>query len=210
MFLGVLFVIIKFSQDNNLLKLNHTFPLNYELSDHIEEKTLSLKVDNLQETNNKKYENEEFLQDIVNYIKNELNTIIDEHWNYTIDYYNEENKEGMVQFIYMIDEIRTSKNITFGFSNNILEIVFYKYLDETIDEDALLKRLDLFKIKYHQEKVKLKKNEKFISDSTNYIYFYKADKLIYTYAVYYYESDGLVNNKNATTYEIDINGNIVE
>lgn len=171
----------------------------------INEKKTNIEISNLPETKVKVYEKEEFLNFVVDYIKKEFNTIIDDNWTYYIHYYNDEKSVGSISFNYNIGEIETNKSLTFNIENDSLNIVYYKMLDKVVDEDSLLKRLENFKNTYTQEKIKLKKNQEFISEEKNYSYYYNVDKFVYTYVVFF--SDGLederITSSSVTSYLID-------
>ena len=212
---GILLFSLTGCNDTNekkILKLNHTVNLmELEPSELLEEKQENLNIGSLPEIERKMYENESYLDFIIEYIKNNFNIDIDDNWEFVIHYYNDEKTDGMIQFTYMIgDEIRTNKNITFGYENKYINYVFYKCLDENVDETDLIERVKKFKNNYTQEKIKLKKDEKFESETTNYSYFYNVDKLVYSYAVFFFYDGGIINNDNGTSYFIDKDGNAVE
>lgn len=200
------------SNGKNVLKLNHMVDtLELEPTELLMEKEDNIKIENLPEIERKMYENESYLDLIVNYIKNNFNVDIDSRWEFVIHYYNDEKTDGMIQFTYMIDnEIRTNKNITFGYENGYINVIYYKCLDNDVNEDDLIRRVNIFKNNYIQEKIKLKKDEKFLSETTNYSYYYNVDKLVYSYAVFFSYGDGIINNDNGTAYFIDKGGNAIE
>ena len=200
------------TKSDNVLKLNHNVDLvELEPSKIIQEKQENLAVGNLPEVERKMYEKESYLDPIINYIKNTFNVDIDSRWEYVIHYYNEEKTDGMIQFTYMIgSEIRSNKNITFGYENGYIKDIYYKLLDKEIDEQDLIERVRKFKDKYTQEKLVLKKGETFYSEDTNYSYYYNVDKLVYSYAVFFKYDGGIINNDNGTSYFIDNNGDAIE
>lgn len=198
--------------EKKVLKLNHMVDtLELEPTELVMEKEDNIKIENLPEVERKMYENESYLDLIVNYIKNNFNVDIDNRWEFVIHYYNDEKTDGMIQFTYMINnEIRTNKNITFGYENGYINYIFYKCLDSVVNEEDLVKRVNIFKNNYIQEKIKLKKDEEFLSETTNFSYYYNVEKLVYSYAVFFSYDDGIINNNNGTTYFIDKDGNVVE
>lgn len=89
-------------------------------------------------------------------------------------------------------------------NNNNNNSVVYKYLDGKVNEDELLNRLKVFKDTYMQEQYKLKDDEKFLEERTNYTYYYNVDKLVYSYAVFFtYGELDLINNDNGSEYFIN-------
>lgn len=198
--------------EKKVLKLNHLVDtLELEPTELVMEKEDNIKIENLPEVERKMYENESYLDLIVNYIKNNFNVDIDDRWEFVIHYYNDEKTDGMIQFTYMINnEIRTNKNITFGYENGYINYIFYKCLDSVVNEEDLVKRVNIFKNNYIQEKIKLKKDEEFLSETTNFSYYYNVEKLVYSYAVFFSYDDGIINNDNGTAYFIDKDGNVVE
>ena len=57
---------------------------------------------------------------------------------------------------------------------------------------------------YTQEQYKLKDDEKFLEERTNYTYYYNVDKLVYSYAVFFtYGELDLINNDNGSEYFIN-------
>ena len=198
--------------EKKVLKLNHLVDtLELEPTELVMEKEDNIKIENLPEVERKMYENESYLDLIVNYIKNNFNVDIDNRWEFVIHYYNDEKTDGMIQFTYMINnEIRTNKNITFGYENGYINYIFYKCLDSVVNEKDLVKRVNIFKKNYIQEKIKLKKDEEFLSETTNFSYYYNVEKLVYSYAVFFSYDDGIINNDNGTAYFIDKDGNVVE
>lgn len=210
----ILFSLTGCNSLNNkqVLKLNHIVNLSeLEPSELLYEKQDNIKIENLPEVERKMYDNELYLDFITDYIKNNLNVDIDNRWEFVIHYYNDEKTDGMIQFTYMIDnEIRTNKNITFGYENGYINYIYYKCLDMKIDEENLIQRVKKFKNNHIQEKIKLKKDEKFESETTTYSYYYNVDKLVYSYAVFFSYDGGIINNDNATAYFIDKDGRAIK
>jgi len=76
------------SSEKQVLKLNHKVNLlELEPSELIEEKQDNIKIGNLPAVERKMYENESYLDFIINYIKNNLNVDIDNRWEFVI-YHN--------------------------------------------------------------------------------------------------------------------------
>lgn len=195
----ILFVLLYNIKLDRTLKLNHMVDIySYEDDSIINEKDLNIEV------------SENIKDVLIKYIEDNFNIDIDDKWYYSLTYHDEGETEGTIQFIYMIGEVRTNKSFTFGFNDNIINILFYKCLEYETDEENLLNRVKYFKDNYKQEKIKLKSGEKYLRENTDYIYFYNNDKLVYAYVVFFEEKDGMINNDNATSYLIDKNGKIVK
>lgn len=162
----------------------------------------------LDESEVQKYGNQPELQVFAEWIKNQLGTELNGSWEYFVHYYTQDMSSGMIQFQYCIGEIRTEKNILFSLENGRADMVYYNFPDSDVDEEDLLRRVDLFKEKYTQEKYQLKDGEKLVSEDTNYSYYYGADALVYSYAVFFsYGEYEVINNDYGSEYIIDSDGN---
>lgn len=198
-------------KNDKTLRLNHEVDLlGLQPNDIVKEKKENLKISGLPEVLEKNYEEETYLDLIVDYIKKNFDININNKWKYSINYYDDEKTSGMIQFIYVIgNEIKTNKMITFGYEDGYIKYIYYSCLDSEIDENNLIERVKKFKENYVQEKPKLKGNEKIENEETSYGYLYNVDKLIYSYAIYIKTNNGIINNDNNTSYFIDNNGNII-
>lgn len=194
------------------LKLKYRDSLDIELeSDNPKEKIINLKFSNIPEMKEQKYNNNSELSVFAKYIKDTFNIDLDSKWNVIVHYYDENMTVGMIEFNYMIEEIKTNKSIIFNLDNGTADIVYYKYLDKEVNEEDLLNRLKLFKDKYTQEKKQFKDDEKLDKERTNYNYYFGVDKLVYSYVVFFsYGEHQLINNDYGTTYIIDANGNAIK
>ncbi len=166
------------------LKLNHFINEDLEKDNIINKNSIFIKLPSLKETSYKIYENEKELKVFIDYIRDNLKIDIDNKWKYLIHFYNENETVGMLEFIYTIKEIDTNKVIIFYFDEGFSNEVYYKCLDEVVNEENLLKRLKTFKDTHVQEKLNFKKDEKLVEERTKYIYYYNAKKLVYSYVVY--------------------------
>ncbi len=198
------------NENKSLLKINHNIDFNFEPNDLVKVKSDNIKIGELFEVETKVYENEEYLDPVVKYIKDNFNIEINYKWSFTIKF-NSDNG-GMIYFEYFIGEIKTNKAINFGFNDGIINDIYYKCLDYEVNEEGLTNRFIKFIDKYHQEEVVLRKGEEKLLESTEYVYFYNAEKLVYSYL---FHSKYLVEgqeryNVYQTSYLIDEVGNAVK
>lgn len=194
------------------LKLKYRDSLDIELEpDNPKEKIINLKFSNIPEMKEQKYNNNSELSVFVKYIKDTFNLELDSKWNVIVHYYDENMTVGMIEFNYMIEEIKTNKSIIFNLDNGTADVVYYKNLDKEVNEEDLLNRLKLFRDKYTQEKKQFKDDEKLDKERTNFNYYFGVDKLVYSYVVFFsYGEHQLINNDYGTTYIIDENGNAIK
>lgn len=191
------------TEEKKVLKLGH------EISDdffEIESQTINLpRLDvNLTETELKSYETIEELKDLEQLIFSELNTSLDKRWKYYIHFYDEEKANGLINFIYYIgNEIQTTKTITIPIENNSVNSVSYVYLDNTVNESDLQKKLTNFKETTTQEKYNLSDGETFLEEKVIYMYNYKNDSLTYTYNLFFKDEMQLINNDIGCEYIIE-------
>ena len=85
------------NNNKNILKLNHTVDYKFETDDILNIESVYIKVGNLPEIKTKVYEEEEYLEPVVKYIKDNFDIDIDHRWNFTINY-NGDNI-GMIYLI---------------------------------------------------------------------------------------------------------------
>lgn len=96
----------------------------------------------------KDYDN---LKVILDYIKNNFNININNKWKYQINVISSDY--GLIKFVYYLnDEIETNKAITFEINNDIVDMVYYSYLNENIDEKDIISKVEKFKENTIQEK----------------------------------------------------------
>ena len=171
---------------------------------------INLKYSNMEEYNGV-YSNKKELNVFTDYISKTFNIKIDNRWKVFIHYYTEDKTLGMVEFMYTIDKINTNKCIIFNLENGTANTVYYKYLDSKVNEEDLSNRIKLFESKYTQEKKKLKNDEKFLEEKTNYTYYYSVNKLVYSYNLFFsYGEHNVINNDYGTECIIDNNGNVLK
>lgn len=150
------------NNDKTTLKLMHddTKNLTYQETEAIveEKKVGKIKFKLGKETEyhffdkEKDYDN---LKVILDYIKNNFNININNKWKYQINVISSDY--GLIKFVYYLnDEIETNKAITFEINNDIVDMVYYSYLNENIDEKDIISKVEKFKENTIQEK-KIKK-----------------------------------------------------
>lgn len=150
------------NNDKTTLKLMHddTKDLTYQETEAIveEKKVGKIKFKLGKETEyhffykEKDYDN---LKVILDYIKNNFNININNKWKYQINVISSDY--GLIKFVYYLnDEIETNKAITFEINNDIVDMVYYSYLNENIDEKDIISKVEKFKENTIQEK-KIKK-----------------------------------------------------
>ena len=204
---------IKDEIENNQEKLNlenyqdNPIFLNYGEDNIIKTKNINLSHNILTERINVLYNDDKELESLVKYIKDIFNIEINNKWEISINYYNNEKSDGLVQFVYTIGEIKTNRSITFAINKDKYDKVYYMCLTEDIDEKDLINRVNLFKNKYVQEKKELKDGETFYEDETNFMYYINVDKLIYTYTYFFKYSNDIINDDWGTVRLIDEFGN---
>ena len=109
--------------------------------------------------------------------------------------------------------ILTDKSITFHYENGVINSVAYSNISKTVDEDDIVSRVATFKEKHTQEQKKLKSDEEFIKETIQYSYDYDADKLMYTYNLFFYKGQyelRVIDNETVTEYFIDEKGNAID
>ena len=207
MYINAEFII---SNSKELLKLKSRQVLNIELEPNEPNiKKEKFKYSNIPEIKEKQYDNDIILKVFTDYINKTFNIKIDSKWKVFAHYYDVNKTVGMVEFYYTLGDIDTNKSIIFNLNNGIVDIVYYKYLNNKVDEKELLNRIKVFNNKYVQEKKTLKDDEEFYGETTKYVYYYGVDKLVYSYQLFFkYGELGVINNDYGTTYIINKDGSI--
>ena len=203
-------------QKKTTLKLNHKLGIDTEQLTENQEMVM-VEVDfieiNLVETEYTKY-SEGVLPELVSLINHEYPGVLNSNWEYMVHFYDEQQTTGLVQFRYVINnEILTDKSITFHYENGVINSVAYSNISKTVDEDDIVSRVATFKEKHTQEQKKLKSDEEFIKETIQYSYDYDADKLMYTYNLFFYKGQyelKIIDNETVTEYFIDENGNAID
>ena len=108
------------------------------------------------EMESQKYDGADQLHVFVEYIEKEFGIQIDDKWTVLIHFYDDERTVGMIKFQYWIGNIGTDKCITYNLEQGKSDTVFYTHLDESVDEESLLARVQIFEERYEQEKRELK------------------------------------------------------
>lgn len=204
------------SDDKTTLKLNHKLGIDSEYLTQSQEMVMA-EVDyievELSETEFTKY-TEGVLPELVSLINHHYPNVLNSNWEYMVHFYDEQQTTGLVQFRYVINsEILTDKSITFHYENGVINSVAYSNVSKTIDEDDIVSRVATFKENHIQEQKKLKNDEEFIKETVQYSYDYDADKLIYTYNLFFYKGQyelKIIDNETVTEYFIDENGNAID
>ena len=197
------------NNDKTTLKLMHddTKDLTYQETEAIveEKKVGKIKFKLGKETEyhffdkEKDYDN---LKVILDYIKSNFNIDINNKWKYQINVISSDY--GLIKFVYYLnDEIETNKAITFEINNDIVDMVYYSYLNENIDEKDTISKVEKFKENTVQEKEKLKSTEKLIEEKISYSYNYRLGKVIYTYCLFFQKENGTINNSIGSSYFIE-------
>ena len=197
------------NNDKTTLKLMHddTKDLTYQETEAIveEKKVGKIKFKLGKETEyhffdkEKDYDN---LKVILDYIKNNFNININNKWKYQINVISSDY--GLIKFVYYLnDEIETNKAITFEINNDIVDMVYYSYLNENIDEKDIISKVEKFKENTIQEKKKLKNTEKLIEEKISYSYNYRLGKVIYTYCLFFQKENVTINNSIGSSYFIE-------
>lgn len=218
----VLMVILVFSlvgcnstDDKTTLKLNHKLGVDSEYLTQGQEMVMA-EIDyieiELSETEFTKY-TEGVLPELVSLINHQYPNVLNSNWEYMVHFLDDQKTVGLVQFRYVINnEILTDKSITFHYENNVINSVAYSNISKTVDEDDIVSRVATFKENHTQEQKKLKSDEEFIKETIQYSYDYDADKLMYTYNLFFYKGQyelRVIDNETVTEYFIDENGNAV-
>lgn len=198
------------------LKLNHKLGVDSEYLTDGQEMVMAV-VDyieiNLAETSYTKY-TDGVLPELVSLINHQYPNVLNSNWEYMVHFYDEQQTTGLVQFRYVINnEILTDKSITFHYENGVINSVAYSNISKTVDEDDIVSRVATFKEKHTQEQKKLKSDEEFIKETIQYSYDYDADKLMYTYNLFFYKGQyelKIIDNETVTEYFIDENGNAID
>ena len=200
-------------KDENILKLQYLPEVDF-LEDYgeerIESEEIMLEYSNLDEMEEQKYTGQNWLDIFVSCVKDKLNIELNDKWLATVHFYDEDETVGMVKFQYTIGKIRTDKSIVFNLNGNTADRIYWTHLnDRNINEETLLKRVEIFEKTYTQEKKDLKEGEILVKEDTVYSYHYAANKLVYSYNVFFsYGENQVINNDYGTVCMIDENGNI--
>lgn len=198
------------------LKLNHKLGVDSEYLTDGQEMVMA-EVDyieiTLSETSYTKY-TDGVLPELVSLINHQYPNVLNSNWEYMVHFYDEQQTTGLVQFRYVINnEILTDKSITFHYENSVINSVAYSNISKTVDEDDIVSRVATFKEKHTQEQKKLKSDEEFIKETIQYSYDYDADKLMYTYNLFFYKGQyelKIIDNETVTEYFIDEKGNAID
>lgn len=204
------------TDDKTTLKLNHKLGVDSEYLTQGQEMVMA-EVDyieiELSETEFTKY-TEGVLPELVSLINHQYPNVLNSNWEYMVHFYDEQQTTGLVQFRYVINnEILTDKSITFHYENGVINSVAYSNISKTVDEDDIVSRVATFKEKHTQEQKKLKSDEEFIKETIQYSYDYDADKLMYTYNLFFYKGQyelRVIDNETVTEYFIDEKGNAID
>lgn len=187
----ILLKLQQFPADPNPEETERTYAETQECS-------LWLEDTNLPETPLKTYENDPFLEGIAGFLNEEFDLTLDDSWKFYIHYYTEDQSVGIVSLVYWIDnEIATNRAVTFPIENNTIRLAIYSYLDRSADESVLLQKRQDFLSTYEQERINVLGDAFEIDlETTNFIYNYRTEELIYSYNIFYrhIESGIIVND----------------
>ena len=151
-------------------------------------------------------EQQPFLQNdaavpITDHIRKEFGLTIDDNWLFTVHYYNEEQSDGLIQFVYTIGkEIKTNRAVTFFIESGKIHRMTHSYLDSRADEAALIAAKAEFENTYEQERINpLGEGWSVDGETTDYVYNYKTNQLKYSYNIFLIENEiGIINNDYGT------------
>ena len=196
----------------SVLKLEYRDALGFELdTEEPKVSSIHLEYSDVPESQGQNYVSSDALKVFADYVSQSLSVDLNNKWTVFVHYYDEDKTVGMVEFIYTIGQINTNKSIVFNLNNGIADTVYYKHLQEEVNEEDILHRVSLFNSKYEQEKKVLEEDEKLVKETTNFTYYYNDDRCVYSYAVFFsYGEHQLVNNDYGTVCMIDENGNAVD
>lgn len=158
---------------------------------------------------------------ITSEIKKDYPNLFNDRREYLIHFYNNEQTQWFVRFVHTINcwfkngknrIIQTDKNILCFYENGKIANIIYGNINWQVDEQNLIERVEKFENKYTQEKKQLSEDEEFADETIEYSYYYGADKLQYTYNLFFYEwpeDSRVMNNSRWTEYFIDENWNAI-
>lgn len=191
-------------ETKKILKLGHKIAEeNFEIK--TQQKNMEFSNVILKEIPSQRYKNQLEMLNIVKKLETELNITINNKWKYYVHSYNDENTSGVIGFIYWInDEIETTKSIILPVEKNTINTVFYSYLNNSINEEDLIERLEKFKNSTVQEKYELSESEIFLEEKTVYLFNYQNNSFYYTYNLFFEVKPLLeINNDYGCEYLID-------
>ena len=172
------------------------------------EKTFDIDYSGIPEMPVKPYSKDLGLGEFASFMKKELGTEPDGHWNVLVHYYDSWQSVGMVKFQYMAGEIATDRVVVFNLEPNNMS-VFYKNLDKRIDDEDLIRRVDAFKERYEQERDIPEAGAVLEGEDTVFSYYCSTGKLMYSYTMflsYGEDGDGVISNDWGTVCYINEEG----
>ncbi|MBP5236002.1 MAG: hypothetical protein J6128_00450 [Clostridia bacterium] len=169
-----------------------------------------LECPDIPETMQTRYGTDMGLDVFADYIADRFGIYIDGSWKAFVHYYNIEQTSGMAEFMYTVGEINTNKAVLFQLEDGKAVRVYYKNLENALDENSLLERVDMFRQRYEQEQPVLGDDEHLEEEKISYTYYYGTDKLVYCYNVFFsYGEHRVINNDWGTQCYINEEGEAV-
>lgn len=140
------------------------------------------------------------------YAKKEFGIELDGNWNVNVYFNNPEGTYGSLELQYYVGEIATDRSLMFSLNDGKVPMVFFRNLDKTVNEAALLSRVKNFEARYEQETYQPKDGEKLREERRSFTYYCGSDMLVYSYAVFFEYNGGMINNDYGSTCRIGENG----
>ena len=188
-----------------LLPLTYRPWSEFEQSDPTE-RSVSIPYGELSENKGAPYSYSEELKPFVDYMRSEFSIETDEKWTVFVHFSTVDKSYGIVEFKYNIGNIATSKHVIFNLNGGKADMVFYTSLDKNTDEAALISRVETFLSKYEQEKREFDDGTAFFDEHINFNYNYDYDELTYSYALFFTDQNGLIDNEWGTSCLITESG----
>ena len=193
------------TKDTLILKQNPSISIT---SSYYTEEDIELSYSELYEMDTQQYVESRELKIFADFIKEKFEIDLDENWDVSLHYIDEDAAIGTLNFCYMIGSIETDKSIHFSLESGKAHRVSYSQVDKTVDREDILNRVQLFESKYEQQRY-VEESKEFVDEHLYYQYFHETDELVYFYTLYFLDVNNEINNDYQTICFIDQDGKIV-